>query len=79
MGGGAGYQPVSTLSQIECKIYCKFLNLWADDFSDYYEEYSGDEMPQRRLRLRSRFLSDMNYTRQEIEFHDLSPQYLSMI
>ena len=33
-----------------CKAYCSFLNLWTDDFSDYYEEYSGGEMTGRRLR-----------------------------
>lgn len=44
------FPPISTLSELECKAYCSFLNLWTDDFSDYYEEYSGGEMTRRRLR-----------------------------
>lgn len=47
---GTAFPPISTLSELECKAYCSFLNLWTDDFSDYYEEYSGGEMTGRRLR-----------------------------
>ena len=45
-----GFPQISTLSELECKVYCNFLNLWADSASDYYEEYTGGEMTARRLR-----------------------------
>ena len=47
---GVGFPQISTLSELECKVYCNFLNLWADSASDYYEEYTGGEMTARRLR-----------------------------
>ena len=45
-----GFYPVSTLSELECSLLCKLLNLWADQFSDYYQDYSDQELAQRRLR-----------------------------
>ena len=45
-----GFYPVSTLSELECSILCNLLNLWSDQFSDYYQDYTGQEMIERRLR-----------------------------
>ena len=46
----AGFYPVSTLSELECSVLCNLLNLWSDQFSDYYQDYSGQELTERRLR-----------------------------
>ena len=42
--------PVATLSELECSVLCNLLNLWSDSFSDYYQDYTGQEMTERRLR-----------------------------
>ena len=45
-----GFYPVSTLSEVECSVLCNLLNLWSDEFSDYYQDYTGQQETERRLR-----------------------------
>ena len=63
----AGFYPVSTLSELECSVLCNLLNLWSDQFSDYYQDYSGQELTERRLRCDNYVWFDSRHSQRPLQ------------